>query len=156
MAEAIDLPAAHRHFSTMCFNAAWEVMERPDRSPDDNQEMIRLAFASLWHWSQRQDVKPRHFAVGYWQIARIFALLGMADASERYARHSLEQAEGYAVGHFYRGYAHEALARAALVRGDRQGARAYLAEALAAAEMIADKDERQLLLQDLAQIQQQL
>ena len=44
---------AHRHFSASCFNLAWELIEKPDRTAEDDEQMVRLAQASLWHWTQR-------------------------------------------------------------------------------------------------------
>lgn len=30
-----DLDAAHRHFSVACFNQAWALLDKPDRTPRD-------------------------------------------------------------------------------------------------------------------------
>ena len=46
-----DTEQAHRYFSTHCFNMAWQLIEKPDRTPEDDEQMIRLAQASLWHWT---------------------------------------------------------------------------------------------------------
>ncbi len=52
---AFDVEAAHAHFSKACFNAARALIEKPDRTPAEGEEMIRLNQASLWHWTQRPD-----------------------------------------------------------------------------------------------------
>jgi hypothetical protein len=48
------------------------------------------------------------------------------------------------------GFAYEALARAHAVAGDRADADRYAAEGLRHAEAVADREDRELLLSDLA------
>ena len=57
MAEStgFDIEHAHKYFSVNCFNLTWELIDKPDRTPKDNEQMVRLAQASLWHWTQRPD-----------------------------------------------------------------------------------------------------
>lgn len=55
-AEAVHEAAAHVHFAAACFNRAWTLLERTDRRPADDEQMIERNQASLWHWSQRADV----------------------------------------------------------------------------------------------------
>jgi hypothetical protein len=42
-----DATKAHRHFSADCFNKAWELIERTDRTSAEDEQMIRLSHASL-------------------------------------------------------------------------------------------------------------
>ncbi len=44
-----DAAPAHRYFAASCFNKVWELIDRRGRTPADNEEMIRLAHASIWH-----------------------------------------------------------------------------------------------------------
>jgi hypothetical protein len=48
-----DSASGHEHFSKACFNDAWDLIEKNDRSPDEVEELIHTAHASLYHWSQR-------------------------------------------------------------------------------------------------------
>jgi hypothetical protein len=50
-----DRTAAHRYFSANCFNKAWTLIDKEDRTPEEDQQMIRLNQASIWHWTQRED-----------------------------------------------------------------------------------------------------
>lgn len=145
-----DVQAAHRYFSAACFNQAWELIEKPDRTPAEDEEMIRLNLASMWHWTQRADVTARNLSVGYWQASRIYALLGQADNARRYGQLSLDAGQGEAP--FFVAYAYEALARAEAVAGNRAEAERYLAEAHRLAEAVAEADEHKLLLDDLGTI----
>jgi hypothetical protein len=78
MADDADFDAdqAHRHFSASCFNLAWELIDKPDRTAEDDEQMVRLAQASLWHWTQRSDCTDKNLSIGYWQVSRVCALLG--------------------------------------------------------------------------------
>ncbi len=44
---------AHEYFSTDCFNRCWALIDKPSRSEAETLEMLALAQASFWHWTQR-------------------------------------------------------------------------------------------------------
>jgi len=50
---SIDNERAHKFFSAHCFNSAWELIDKPERTPEENEQMIQRTMASLWHWTQR-------------------------------------------------------------------------------------------------------
>jgi len=147
-----DLQAAHRYFSALCFNQAWELIEKPERTPAEDEEMIRLGLASTWHWTQREDCTQTNLSIGYWQTSRIYAMLGQADNARRYGHLCLAASQAEDVPPFYLGYAYEALARAEAVAGDGEHMEEYLAEAHRVAGTVPDDDARQMLLDDLAAI----
>ena len=144
----LDAEAAHRHFSAACFNDAWTLIEKTDRSADDDERMIALNQASLWHWSQRPDCADRNRAIGYWQASRIRSVLGHPAEAARYAELCLHFSRGLAP--FHLACAHEAVARAALLVGDRRAARANAMRARVHLQAITDDEERDLVVADLA------
>jgi len=151
---SFDLEAAHRYFAAQCFNRAWDLIDKKDRTPTDDRLMEALNQASIYHWTQRPDVTDRNLSVGYWQASRIQALIGNAAEARRHALVSLEHSHD--LGPFLLGYAHEALARAALTAGDTEGARASLAEAEALAAKVPKKEDRDLLAADLEELKGRL
>jgi hypothetical protein len=144
---AFDLAAAHRYFSAYCFNAAWDLIEKTDRTPADDRLMVSLSQASLWHWLSRPDLTDRNLSIAYWQLSRVHALTGAPDQARRYAELSLELSED--VQPFRRAYAHEAVARAAFALGDAAAAASHLSAALALAGQVDDPRDRALLDADL-------
>ncbi len=142
-----DEAAAHTHFSKACFNSAWDLIEKAGRSAAENEEMIRLNQASLWHWTQRPDCTDRNLVVGYWQASRIRAIVGHADEAQRYAE--LCERHSRALMPFYQASAQEALARAAWARADAAASKAHATQARVLAQAIVDADERELILADL-------
>ena len=145
-----DVSAAHRYFSAHCFNGAWDLIDKADRTPEEEEHMIQLNQASLWHWSQREDNADKNRSVGYWQASRIRALLRHANEARRYGQLSLQYSSK--LEPFYQGYAYEALARAEQVAGNRALAQEYAAEARRLAEQVSDAEEKKLLVDDLAGI----
>ncbi len=143
-----DVAAAHRFFSAHCFNQAWDLIDKPNRTAAEDRLMVALSLASLYHWLSRPDCEPRHLSVGYWQASRIQSLLGNSGEARRYAENCMEHSGG--LEPFYRGYAHEAMARAATISGDAALAARHLAHAREQAALVASAEDRDLLRKDLA------
>ncbi len=143
-----DLAAAHRYFAAHCFNSAWNLIDKGDRSPEEERLMVALNQASIYHWLNRPDCDHQRLSVGYWQASRIQALLGNAGEARRHAETCLSYSA--ALAPFYLGYAHEAMARALLLAGDATGGAEHLSQALSLVQVIDNKDEREVLASDLA------
>lgn len=147
-----DLQSAHRYFSVECFNRAWDYIDKASRTPEEDEEMLRLSLASLWHWTQRADCSPVQCSVGNWQVARVYALLGQADNARRYAQRCRQVSQDDSLAPFYLAYAYEALARAEMAAGEREAMNGYLEQARLLAERMRDPEARQMLLRDLESI----
>ncbi len=147
-----DTQEAHNYFSAECFNRAWDFIDKPKRSLSDEDRMLQLSLASLWHWTQRQDVTPKNLSIGYWQVSRVFALLRQADLARQYAKLSLEAVQDKGVEPFYLGYAYEALARAEMVGRNDDEMEKYLVLAHQFAALVINSEEKNQLLRDLASI----
>jgi len=145
---SFDIEHAHKFFSAHCFNRAWQLIEKPDRTSEDDEQMIRLAQVSLWHWAQRVDCTGKNLSIGYWQASRIYAMLGEAGNARKYAQLCLENAPSHEP--FHLGYAYEALARAESIAGNDANANEYLVEAWRHAEEVTGAKDKQLLVDDLA------
>jgi hypothetical protein len=145
-----DLAAAHKHFSAWCFNRAWDLIEKPDRTEAEVRLMVALSHASIFHWISRLDCTDQNLSVGYWQASRIQALIGNAQQAGLYAQTCL----GYSANlePFYLGYAYEALARAATLMNDAANFADYLDTAESLAQRVIDEQDRQLLAADLSQL----
>lgn len=142
-----DIAAAHKYFAAHCFNSAWDLLEKPTRTAEDDRLMVALNQASIYHWLNRQDCEPKRLSVGYWQASRIQAVLGNAAEASRYAEVCLSYSAD--LEPFFLGYAHEALARAAYAADETEVAEKHLELATAQAALVGRKDDRALLLKDL-------
>jgi hypothetical protein len=153
----LDLAAAHKHFAAACFNATWGLLDKPDRSADDADEMLRLAQVSLWHWTQREDCGPMQLSVGYWLLSRVHAVRAEVGDARQAGERCLAQSVEGDLTPFYRGFGHEALVRAALLAAadspERTSAAQHLAAARGCLEAIEDAEERSMLEADLVAIE---
>jgi hypothetical protein len=147
-----DLQTANKYFSAHCFNQAWNLIDKQNRSPQEDDDMLNLSHASLWHWTQREDFNAEKASIAYWQLARIYVLLNQPDNASRYAHLCLQASQEEGVGLFFLGYAHEALARAASVAGNQMQADAHRQAAEDIASKLTDVQGRQMLLDDLQTI----
>ena len=142
-----DVAAAHRHFAAKCFNDAWDLIEKPERTAEDNRRMVALSQASFYHWLEREDCDDRRIAVGYWQISRVQALAGNAAEAVRLGELCLSHSGD--LKPFFIGYAHEALARAYKLAGDEREAARHLAIAKVQVVKVEETEDRALLEADL-------
>lgn len=147
---ATDEPLDHRKLAVSLFNRTWELLDQDNRSHQERAEMLTAAFASRHHWLAVGE--PRNFAVSDWQVSRVAAVLGYPDLAEEYGQRSLEVASQHRLGAFYEGYAHEALARAARLAGNRDLKRKHLDIAYDLLGQIEESGERDLLSPDLAEL----
>jgi hypothetical protein len=143
--------SSHHRFATGLFNRVWELLEKTPRSADEDVAMLNAAHASLYHWLNIGDAK--NFAIGEWQIARVYAVLKRAEPALHHAQRSLELSVGAKLPPFYTGYAHEALARAHALQGHAAAVEAHLSQARKLADAVDSADERRMLMQDLDTIQ---
>ena len=147
-----DLNEAHIYFSTTSFKTTWTYIEQENgRSPDEELAMLHTAIASLWHWSQRDDVRVENLSVAYWQVSRVFNLIGQPENARLYGLLALKYAEF--LEPFFKAYAYETLARAEMLIGNRVIMLTYLEKAHAMAKLIKSAEDRSLLLKDLDSIQ---
>ena len=146
-----NIAEAHAYFSTEYFNQAWDYIEKAGkRTPEDNLTMLHLAIASLFHWTQRQDVRPENLTVGYWQVSRVYNLIKQPHNARTYGLLSLQYAKE--LGPFYQAYAYETLARAEMLCDNRVIMLVHLEKARSLAAQVAEEDDRKLLLRDLETI----
>ena len=137
-----------RKLGAWCFNRTWELIEKEDRTAADDEEMLITSFASRYHWSRAGT--PVNFGRSEWQIARVYVLLGNAGEAVRHARRCVEITEGAGLRDFDLAFAYEGMARALALSGEDQEARVFADRAAAAGEEIAEADDRQIFMSDLA------
>lgn len=145
--------AAERRVAVALFNGTWTLMEKEDRTRDEDDEMLHMAHASRHHWGRIGT--PANLARGEWQCSRVYAVLGRAEPCLHHAQRCLDICVENGIGDWDLAFAYEALARGHAVAGDAAQARALTEQALAAAEDIGEDEERELVLSDLESIPNQ-
>jgi hypothetical protein len=146
----MDEHEAHQYFAIQAFNGAWELIEKPDRTPDEDAEMLQRAFASRWHWGFVGG--PEQTATGDWQISHCASLLGLGVLAQLYAQRAYDTCEREAWGDWQRASILEGMARASAAAGDAAGHLKYYALAEEAVAAIAEDDDRALIASQLATV----
>ncbi|MGE0140963.1 MAG: SRPBCC family protein, partial [Ilumatobacteraceae bacterium] len=80
----------HRAQAIECNNATWEMIEA-ERTPANDEELLRRAYASAYHWQRATGRGPENEARALYMIAKAHLLAGHAEQSLQYAERCLEQ-----------------------------------------------------------------
>jgi hypothetical protein len=78
----------HRRVAVECFNKTWDYLRKIERNPDDDRSMLNLAHSSRYHWGFVG--KAPNFAIGDWQISRVYSALSQPSLAILFARTCLE------------------------------------------------------------------
>jgi hypothetical protein len=143
-------PEERRRLAVDLFNHAWSLLRLPERTPEQDDELIHAAHASRHHWAEVGTAA--NLARGEWQVSRVYATLGRPEPALYHAGRCLAYCESDpgALENWDLPYAYEALARAHAVAGNAAEARANGERARVLGERIADDEDREQLAADLA------
>jgi hypothetical protein len=143
----------HRAIGIDLFNRTWDLMGKQDRTVEDDDAMLHMAHASAHHWrAEGSGATANNLARSEWQVSRVYTVLGRAEPAGYHARRCLEICRANDIGDWDLAYAYEALARAASVAGDAAAASSWASQAHRATADIAEDEDREAVLADLATI----
>lgn len=147
--DADDITAGwHRAQGIECNNSIWEMVEA-ERTPENNEEMLRRAFAASYHWARAKGRTPVNDQRGLYMLAKAHLLAGLPERSLHYADDCMRITLENGFVDFDLAYAHEARARALRALGRDQEAMTEWAAAKAVP--IASEGDREILDGDLAE-----
>lgn len=148
--KALTMSEWHRKEAVTNFNAAWDLMDRKDRSNEEDILMIHTAHASRFHWGAIGT--PLEFSRGEWQISRVYSVLVLPESALLHGLYCLDLCLSNDIGDFDLAFAHEAVARAQTLAGNQEEARKHHGLAVHAAEGIKSPEDRDYFLSELATI----
>ena len=140
----------HRFFAVNLFNLTWELIEKENRTREDDERMLYAACASRFHWGEIGT--PLEFERGESMISYVCATLGKAGPALAHAERCLEICEQNGIADFDIAFAYRDMARAYQLQGEHSQAQEYIAKAEAAAENIAKKGDRDYFLSELTKL----
>lgn len=144
----VDLTAEeHRTRGIEIFNDTWRYIDMPDRSAEDDETMIRAAYASAYHWSLAARRTIANSARSEWQLSRVHVLAGRGETALHHAKRCMAACVEGGLVDFDLGYAHEATARALALLGRIDEARVEL-DAARSTEVV-DPQDREIYEADL-------
>lgn len=137
----------HRKFAVELFNYVWKLLEKPDRTREEDDTMLNAAHASRLHWEMVGT--PVNLTRGEWQISHVYCVLGRIEPALYHARRCLEICRENDIGDFDLAYAFETLARAYSIAVRPIECRYYLKLAMQAGKQIANQEDRDHFFNDL-------
>lgn len=144
-----DTSDEHRVQAIAANNATWELLTREDRSADDDEDMLRRAYAAAYHWQRATDRGPENEARALWLQSKVWRALGLGELALTYADRCYAATTAAGLMDFDLAYAHEARARALQLLGRiDEGAEAHSA---ASEVVIADDEDREIVVADLGE-----
>lgn len=143
------LSQAHYHFATDFYNKTWELLDRAERTLDENQRMLDYAHTSMAHWRATGGAVRQQR--GEWLLSRVYAVLGQGDLALEHARrcaqiHEENKAE---MDDSDLPFTYEAIARAHAVSGNTAEARKYLEMARKSGESIQGQEDKEIFAKEL-------
>jgi hypothetical protein len=141
-------PGDERKLAADLFNRAWELMEKPGRTRDEDDEMLHTAHASRYHWGVVGLAE--HRARGEWQISRVCTVLGRGEPAIAHAKRCLELCRQHDIADWDLAYAYEALARAHKAAGYAEEAGRFKKLARDAGDRITEAEDREHFEEDYA------
>lgn len=145
-----ELKKIHRKLAVDCFNAAWDLLEKKDRTEDDNFKMIHTAHASRFHWGEIGT--PLELQRGEWQISRVYSVLELGESALHHAQCCYDTCIEKEIGDFDMAFACEALARAHHVLGNYGKRDIFIKMAKVASESIEDTGNKEYFLGELSSV----
>ncbi len=150
MANKEEMEQIHKYFAINLFNGTWDLLDKSDRTPEHDLEMIHSAHTSLYHWMQVGGAKQIY--TGEWQISRVYATLKMGESALKHGQRALQICENNDLSGFDKAFAFEAIARAYSVIKNNSKAEEFINKAKAEAELITEPSDKEYLLNDLKSI----
>ncbi len=138
----------HRTMGIEANNSTWELIEKADRTPEDDEDMLRRAYAAAYHWERAKGRGPANDARAVWLQSKVQLLTGQAERALHYGDRCLALCTEHGLVDFDLAYAHECRARALKALG--RDAEATEEWARAKAVPIADPEDQAILDGDLA------
>lgn len=138
---------AHKYFAVSIFQSVWGLLEKTDRTPDEDEKMIKAAYASCYHWGEVGTAVNQ--ARGEWMISHVFAILNHPAQALHYAQRCLTITQDNNFGDFDLAYAYEAMARALAAGGDKTEAQHYYNLAERQGTTIKNDEDRRIFDKDL-------
>ncbi|MFX0042899.1 MAG: hypothetical protein ACFE8L_08305 [Candidatus Hodarchaeota archaeon] len=142
----------HEKMAKGCFNQAWDLIDKKDRSPEEEINMVHTAHASRYHWGilvSNGKGTPLNLQRGEWQIARVYTLLERAEPALYHAKECLRLTEENNIEDFDLGFAYEAMARSLALAKNKDDFKKYYKLAQEAGEKIVKKDDKDYFFEDL-------
>jgi hypothetical protein len=150
MGESVLGEEVHKKLAVDLFNLTWNLLDKKDRTKEEDDKMIHAAHASRFHWGEVGT--PLEFERGEWQISRVYSVVKRSEPAVYHAQRCLEICKQQGIGDFDIAFAYEALARAYAVAGQKARCEENMELARKAGEQIKKEDDKKYFFSELGTI----
>lgn len=130
----------HMKFAVDLFNLVWNLLDKKDRTKQEEDKMVHAAHASRFHWGEIGTAV--NLTRGEWQISHVYSVLNRPQSAIYHAKRFLEICQENNIGDFDLAFAYEAMARAYAVAGKKTDCENYIELAKKAGEKIKSREDK--------------
>ena len=147
--EIFTIQEAELFFAKNLNGEVHQLLEKQNRSDEENEYMLYAAFGSAYHWKKAGTEINQQRAE--WLIAHVYTVNKDQHNAMTHAKRCLELSFEFPeqMQDFDWGYAFECMARAYALQKNILESQAYYKKALDAGNKIADVEDRTIFMQDL-------
>lgn len=146
--DTFTLKEAGQELAKKANHRIWKLLEKSNRSPAEDEDLLLAAYASLYLW--KEVGRAVHAQRGCWMVAKAHISLQQAAEAVIWARKCFQITEEnpLEMEDFDLAYAQEGLARALALAGELDQARQHHAQAAALGEQIKDPEDQEYFWSD--------
>jgi hypothetical protein len=150
---------SHHKMGIQYFNQTWDLMEKKNRTIEENDLMIHTAHASRYHWGvvvmsgKFDKAGPENLERGEWQISRMYTILNRHEPALFHAQRCLDICKENNIGDWDLAFAYEAMARAYVIVQNEEETKKYLKLGKEAGEKIKKKQDKDYFFSEIESIQ---
>ena len=139
----------HHYMGIKMNNQTWSLLDKKDRSEQDDIRMINYAKASLFHWQKSDKYTIVNEQRGQWLISHVYAILRKSDEALSYAKETLKITKDNNLKDFDLAYAYESMARAYSIANNKNKSKEWYKRAKVAGNLIVNEKDKEYFLLDL-------
>jgi hypothetical protein len=143
----LNMNKVHQQLAIDLFNQSWDILLKEDRNRKDEDLLLNMVHASLYHW--RQVGQPINILRGEWMLAHVYTLLGHKEAALYHAENVMTLKDEIKPRDWDLAYCYEAMARVMALYADQVAFDKYHEQALKAGKEIADEGARKQFDSDM-------
>lgn len=144
-----DLNEMHQSLAINLNQETWGLLEREDRTDNDDQRMITFAKGSLYHWQRSPNCRPVNHQRGEWLISHVYAVLNRGKEALFHAEICMDITMNESLIDFDLAYAYECKARAYAALDSPQKMNKCYSNAKASGGKIKKNKDKKLFFSDL-------
>ena len=144
-----DLNEMHQSLAINLNQETWGLLEREDRTDNDDHRMITFAKGFLYHWQRSPNSRPVNHQRGEWLISHVYAVLNRGKEALFHAEICMDITMNESLIDFDLAYAYECKARAYAALDSPQKMNKCYSNAKASGEKIKKNKDKKLFFSDL-------